>query len=352
MLALSITTPLLLAENKPEPSYKQKPLSYWLDDYDKESSLRYFILFGQFAPLTTEQTNAVLYIGANAVPWLVKRISLPDQLSERGTIQAFRVLGPLARSAIPNLVQLVTNQPDEFGSGNSVRIIAPYYPILALGGIGKDALPALLEILTNSFSPGRRLRAMEAIASIGTNALPALPVLVRYVNDTNNMVARESVKTIGAVGARLPTGVHALEQIMQVGNLPQRQIRSEALSAFVYFGEDCAPAVIPALDDQDDYPIAFTTLVAAAPHALTNAAVLRSAATGLRSHDFDRQDWAAQVLRAAGQQACGQRPDYEVPGGDMKAIYREATNALSSLSPDLYNEYIAAHVPFNTSNTK
>lgn len=335
------------AEDGPEPSYNGQSLRYWLDDYGAAS---YLLSSQHLLPLTEEQTNAVLHMGTNAIPWLVKRSARPDQFSDRGTIEAFRILGPLARSAIPDLFRLVTNQPECFSSGSDV-LISGDVPMLALGGIGKDAVPALVEILTNSISPGRRFGALEAIASIGTNALPALPVLMRFVNDTNDMVAWESVDTIGAVGVRQPAGIQALEQIMQVGNVPHRQLRSEALSAFRYYGEDCAPAVIPALDDRDDYSIAFTTLVAAAPHALTNAAVLHSAVTGLRSRDFDHQDWAAQVLRAAGQQARGQRPDYEVPGGDMNAIYREATNALSQLSPDLYNEYIGAGVPFHGGNS-
>ena len=91
----------------------------------------------------------------------------------------------------------------------------------------------------------------------------------------------------------------------------------------------------------DVYFLAFTTLLAPAPQAQINAAVLHRAATGLRSRDLRRQDWAAQVLRAAGQ-----RPDCAVPSGDMKAVYREVTNALSRLSPVLCLEYVAAQCRF------
>jgi hypothetical protein len=123
------------------------------------------------------------------------------------------------------------------------------------------------------------------------------------------------------------------------------------LTAFRRFGEECAPAVIPALDDKDDYFVAFRTLVAAAPDALTNAAVVQSAAAGLRSRDFERQDFAADVLRAAGQVASGQRPDDSTFRRSEITIYGEATNALSRLSPHLYDDYVAAHVPFHTNKS-
>jgi len=360
LFALSFTSlflPLLCAEDGQEPSYKGKPLSYWLDDY---ADLSREVSLGLNPTLKAEQTDALLHIGTNAVPWLIKRLSMSPHFSRDATILAFRVLGPLAHGAIPELVQLVTNQPESFGFGGDGPRDAAFRPIQALGGIGKDAVPALLEILTNSMSPVRRFDALEAIARVGTNAVFALPGLIHYVYDTNVMVSVKAVETVVAVGARQPAGLQALKQILQTSNLLQRRIRWETFSAMRGFGEDCAPAVIPALDDKDDYFIAFATLVDAAPDTLTNAAVLRSAATGLQSRDFKRQNWAAQLLRAAGQQARGQRPDYavvgfdnsdySVPGGDMKAIHREATNALSRLSSELYNEYVAAQVPFHPSD--
>jgi hypothetical protein len=316
-----------------------------LDDYSVASdrlSTRFLFQF------TKEQTNAVLHMGTKAVPWLIKRFSNP-KFSERRTVQAFRVLGSRARSAIPDLVHLVTNQPDGFSSKTNMPYVG-YEPMLALGGIGKEAVPVLTDILTNSKSPGRKLGALEAIESIGTNAADALPVLVRNVYDTNYLVASQAVRALGSVGAGQPSGFQAFKQILQIRD-PRKQIRGDALLAAASLGENCAPLVIPALNEGDEYYIAFMTLLGAAPDALTNAVVLRLAATGLRSSDFERQDWASQMLRAAGQQAGGEQPDSTVPGGDMKAIYREATNALSHLAPGLYDGYLAAAVPFHSSIT-
>ena len=111
LLALLFSTaflPMLHAENGEEPTYKGKPLSYWLDDY---ADLAREIILGVNPTLKEEQTNALLHMGTNAVPWLIKRLSTPQPL-DCTTIPAFRVLGPLASSAIPALVRLATNQPE------------------------------------------------------------------------------------------------------------------------------------------------------------------------------------------------------------------------------------------------
>jgi hypothetical protein len=358
--------PLIHAENREEPTYKGKPLDYWLDDY---ADLKRELILGVNPKLKAEQTNALLQMGTNAVPWLTKRLSNRQEGSDIATLLAFRLLGTLASSAIPDLVQMVTNQPEcsSFGGEEQNSPLpdcdgraAAFYPILALGGIGKEAVPALVGILTNSISSPRRFDTLEAIGDVGTNAVSALPIVVHYVYDAKRIVASEAVDAVKALGTRQPAGLQALKQIFEDRDLLQQQVRWNTFDALRGFGEECATVVIPALDDTNDYFIAFATLVAAAPHALTNAAVLQSAATGLQSIDVKRQNWAAQLLRAAGQQACGQRPDYAtvrgfysqdyaVPGGDMSAVYWEATNALSRLSPGLYHEYVAAQVPFHAS---
>ena len=47
----------------------------------------------------------------------------------------------------------------------------------------------------------------------------------------------------------------------------------------------------------------------------------------------------------------GQRPDDSTFMRSEITIYGEATNALSRLSPHLYDDYVAAHVPFNTNKS-
>ncbi len=106
------------------------------------------------------------------------------------------VLGPSANTAIPELFRMITNEPEpeDFSNSYGVQVNAEA-PLNALGAIGKDALPALLNILTNSQSPGRRVQAIDSITEIGTNTLSALPVLMHFVKDRHSSVAFDAVSS-------------------------------------------------------------------------------------------------------------------------------------------------------------
>jgi len=217
-----------------------------------------------------------------------------------------------------------------------VRMVG-YAPLLALGGVGPEALPTLSNILTNSTTPGIQLGAIMAIKSMGSNGRPALPVLLRYVDDHNEMIAFNAIEAVGTVGAHQQLALAALTTIIQS---PRLELRNTALLALRDFGEEAAPVLVRALQETSPgaYNIAFTTLVSVTPQTLTNTAVLAIAADGLRSPDIDRRTWAAQLLRAAGQQASGEKPDYMVLGGRWDKVFEDATNALRLLAPELLRQ--------------
>jgi HEAT repeat protein len=316
-----------------EPMYDGQPLSFWLNECDFTSSR-------SPTPLTEEAKIALAAIGTNAIPFLLARIRQADGNVDSGTIGAFGVLGSTARAAIPELARFATNRAEHSSApppGSNSIVVVGSGPMLALGRIGPEALPILVDIATNAVEPGRRLGAVQAIGSMGTNAASALPVLVSAANDDCEFVAWESVRALGIIGPAEPAVVAPLSRLSQSTN---RVLRGQALMALGNCGATAAPALIRGLGlaDVGCYNIAFTSLVAASPQSLTNAAVLMLAAEGLRSGDSDRRGWAASLLRAAGQQAEGTRPDYAVPRGDMKAIFREATNALERLAPQLLNK--------------
>jgi hypothetical protein len=89
-----------------EPGYKGHPLSYWLRDVDTLSS-------AWPAPLREGAKAALAHIGTNAIPFLLKWMEggCSSMFPDAGTIHAFRILGPSARAAIPELARLATNQP-------------------------------------------------------------------------------------------------------------------------------------------------------------------------------------------------------------------------------------------------
>ena len=154
------------------------------------------------------------------------------------------------------------------------------------------------------------------------------------MRDGNEMVASEAISAVGVVGARQPEALGALRIVLQD---PRVQLRGQAMMALAAFGADAAPDLVKCLNEPKpgSYNIAFHVLASSAPEALLSSNVLVIAAQGLRSSDLDRRFWAAMVLRAAGQQAEGVKPDLMVPGGRMDGVLLDATNALRRLAPEL-----------------
>jgi HEAT repeat protein len=70
-------------------------------------------------------------------------------------------------------------------------------------------LPALVTILTNPVAPCRTCAAAQ-IAKFGTNALPALPVLIALLNDANPQVKSSAGVAIGDLALKPDISVPAL----------------------------------------------------------------------------------------------------------------------------------------------
>lgn len=309
-----------------EPAYKGKPLRYWVLG---DSRSPYFLA----APntLDPESRDAIDHIGTNAVPFLIKWIQ-----SYR-TVSAFEILGSAAKFAIPELAFLATNQPgDRAEAGASNQIQVQINAVEALGRIGPDALGALCAIATNNTLGNGRVWALNAIARCGTNAIPFVPVLLTCLRSQDNGVIAGALFALSQVRTD-QEGV--LAAIMPFLRSPSPTLRVNALQALASFGYGSAPSIINALHDTTPKvrATALGLLVQSMPNTLTNITVLSTAADRLDSPDPDERKWAAQLLRAAGQQARGVKPDLGVPLGGWNATFAEATNALRRLAPELLN---------------
>ena len=184
---------------------------------------------------------------------------------------------------------------------------------------------------------------MDSIAMLGTNALSALPVLMRFVNDTNEMVAFMAVETIGKIGAGKPEGLKALREIMKMPNPIYGNLPGAAFEQLRSFGKDCLPDVIPALDTEYFWG-AYMILLSVAPEELTNHIVLQYAAKHLVSDDFEERHDAAILLQSAGQVAHGEKPN-SFGQLNMEPVFRAATNTLRLLAPELLKDHADSPVP-------
>lgn len=170
-----------------EPRYEGESLSYWVQNLYHDNQTRH---------LNSAAQEAILYAGTDALPLLLDWISRPiprfyrpGQIDyQRHAVEAFEILGPIAKPAIPQLIKNVSK-------GSS-------YSMQALGFIGKDTVPPLanklMETLADKRKPVMNWRdsgymdgffhvqeiIIQGLREMGTNAEAGIPAMTNtlYAN--------------------------------------------------------------------------------------------------------------------------------------------------------------------------
>jgi len=249
-----------------EPEYNGKKLSEWLEFYEQNDSVNPTMEVNAAA-------DAVKHIGTNAVPWLVKWIDydrslrrnklyamiekLPGAIrysailrhlvkrSERRTFErfqaagaGFRILGPQASPAIPDLIRLMDK---------------PKGPAYALSCIGRDGLPALLAALSNAQQPDRDtiVWVIGSMRDLGTNATPCVPVLIRCLDDKDRNVGNEAAIALGNLRLEPTLVVPVLTRRLQGTSRLKRSFLAHALGQYGEEARSAVDVLLDALNDSD-----------------------------------------------------------------------------------------------------
>lgn len=283
-LACAVAVAALLFQSRDhEPSYDGRSLNDWLvglTNYNGDDD-------------TDQAAEAIRQIGTNAIPYLVqytrytpwplrvkaagviaalaKRLGrdwrLRGSRSEaraQGAFDALVILGPAAAVAIPDLTQLAAD-PGDLGRASRA--------MFTLGFMGAQALPPLMAILTNQQSRLRPQAAMS-LSRLGTNALPAVTIIIDYLRDPNENLAALSAISLGKMRQEPSLVVPALITALQD---PRRRVGAYAAEAIGQFGDQAGsavPALVKLLNDPDEGPRqgATNALRAIAPEMLADAA--------------------------------------------------------------------------------
>jgi hypothetical protein len=269
---------LLLWPGEREPVYQGKKLSEWL-------------LLGRRPGIpnpSPESIEAIQHIGTNALPflvqWLQYRPAWRDQIAEelyrrrlpyvanlfakpalRADLSAwaFSVLGPRASGALPQLAPLLTN------ANPAIRFLAGS----ALGGIGTNSLPVLLSAWTNRTLQTDLGALRMAWSTLGTNASPAVPLLIQLLDDKDEGVAATSAALLGINPIEPQLAVPALTSRIPGTNARVRFCAVYALGNFGPQAREAAPLLLRALNDNDASvrAAARDSLREVAPEVLTNS---------------------------------------------------------------------------------
>jgi hypothetical protein len=193
-----------------EPVYQGKPLSVWLVQYGTNHWAEGHWSVGRKGDLDTQAENAIRQIGTNAIPTCLRIIATRDSpLFKLVSLFPDRWLAPFYRPSTPEY---------QFQG---------VYGLIALGADAKPAVPALIAMLNDDHGEVR-LAAVFALDSLGSlpedaleDALPslvnrlkpdefnrirleprAIPVLVRLLDEPQNQPHSERIRGNAMSGLR------------------------------------------------------------------------------------------------------------------------------------------------------
>ena len=229
-----------------QPVYDGKPVSECVSDlnYNNPEATR------------DQAAEAILHIGTNALPFLLKEISDLSELYQKvGTTnfynsqeatarlsnvhEAFKTLGPIAKPAVPALVDLLNGGYTAFPAAFALTQIDP-----------QAAAIALTQALTNKIIYVRIAAAGE-LFEVRSNAdialaVPNLVQCLKYEqssrDSTEEVTALKGISadTLGVIHAQPDIAVLALAEALS--NKDYR-VRFEAARALSKFGKHAQPAV-------------------------------------------------------------------------------------------------------------
>jgi len=235
--------------------------------------------------------HAIAHIGTNAIPFLLrwirydpapskigKRIALvickfpgkphfqflelppkrpADEMRARGARNAFRILGATASAAIPGLSYLERSSE----SGEVKDRVAE-----AMAGIGGPALPAMINLLTNSNGSMSPLYILYAIVSLGTNAEPAIPAILDCVTNQPDILPESALRELSSWSQTI---ADTLEKVRK-----ERKKRHLNPEIIYEFDDNTSVSLLVAVLSSPEPGLraaATNALLRIAPHALTNA---------------------------------------------------------------------------------
>ncbi|HYG35694.1 MAG TPA: HEAT repeat domain-containing protein [Clostridia bacterium] len=200
-----------------EPYYQGKPLSFWVDQYAKDS-------LTPGTPARNEAETAIYKIGTNALPVLM------DWCTKLDSAFKLKLVELCGNQAVVNFRFLVANTYH-----TRAKLV-----FQVLGAEAKAAVPGLVKLLERP-EEEIRINASYALMCIGPEAEVAVPSLVRCLEDTNSLVRGRAARGLGRIHKQPEMVVPALLRVLDRGG--STSVKIAIIKALADFGEDAKPAV-------------------------------------------------------------------------------------------------------------
>ena len=219
---------LCFFKSTPEPVYHGQPLSYWLAGYDA-GNYRYLHPDGPAPPTTDEAGDAVRHIGTNAIPRLLRMLQQPNP---KWSELVWRTLSK------QNLVKI------RYAPGN--RDFIAYQAFIALGPQACNAEPQLVALFNPKSSPRLQQAVPAILGSIGPGPVESVPLLLRAINHTNNIVRCNAICALAHVNPDPKVAVPVLTGLLKDPDALARAFAADALGSFGNAAQTAFPALLDA----------------------------------------------------------------------------------------------------------
>ncbi len=189
--------------------------------------------------------------GQEAVPGLLAVLSRSSGTNwevlnlRREAIRALREMGPAARSAIP---QLAASANDPAASAY-LKAEAE----LALLRIKGESLLPFIERLADTSNTAKWRVTAWLVTSLGTNAEPAIPFLIKAMSVTNASIQLQAIGSLGAIHGRPEVSIPALIPLLESTNISVRAQSIMAVGRFGSAAQVAVPQLIHFLNDSNDW---------------------------------------------------------------------------------------------------
>lgn len=229
-LAGVVVSLLWRASGPREPVFEGRPLTSWLDHHVASSAAS--PPYG--SPGWKKADEAIRHIGTNAIPKLLEMIRAKDR---------------------PPLVLKLMDRVRRFGFPvmnyrySMVRHEEAEYAFKMLGTNAVSAVPELIRIYQQNISASSQRCAALALGHIGQGAQPALPALIQRFTHTNSDTRFYAVSAVMSIGGKPAVVVPALTSALKDPNV---NVRWNALSGLSGFGGRARPAIPEILKMLDD----------------------------------------------------------------------------------------------------
>jgi RNA polymerase sigma factor (sigma-70 family) len=273
-----------------------------------------------------EDQGEVLYRGKPTAYW-VKALKDRDPGYRKQAVQALGEIGKVDHSVIPVLAGVLKDDQDEVAGSAT----------FALAGIGKPALPSLLDALKEG-GPQERSLVIPALRAMGRKAEAAVPALLEVLKVGSREERQGAALALGDIGPGAKAAVPALLELFKGKEKADRGAATYALHGIGRGAKAAVPTLVEYLrgPDPDTRQAAAQALGGIGPEA--KAAVPPLIAM-LKSLDYQDRWYAAVVLGGIGPDAREAVPGLlelhrravKEPGTDLA---KQVVEALERIDPE------------------